>query len=142
MPVDRTEVLGRRIGAALLDIVLLTLVAIVVGLLLGDTETGKGRASVQLGTAGTLVWLVLSLLYYGAMEAATGQTVGKRLLGVRVVRLDGARPTPGNVAARTVLRIIDALPLAYLLGLVVVLVTGDRRQRLGDLAGGTTVAAA
>jgi uncharacterized RDD family membrane protein YckC len=38
-----------------------------------------------------------------------------------------------------VLRIVDGLPVAYLLGLIVILATGKRRQRIGDLAGDTTV---
>jgi hypothetical protein len=39
---------------------------------------------------------------------------------------------------RTVLRVIDGIGL-YIVGLIVMLVTGQRRQRLGDLAGGTMV---
>jgi uncharacterized RDD family membrane protein YckC len=45
------------------------------------------------------------------------------------------------VAIRTILRLVDSLPFLYLLGFIVIMVT-PRRQRLGDLAGGTTVARA
>jgi uncharacterized RDD family membrane protein YckC len=45
------------------------------------------------------------------------------------------------VAVRTVLRVIDGLFL-YLVGLVVMLVTGERRGRLGDLAAGTMIVSA
>ena len=69
----------------------------------------------------------------------SGQTLGKKLLGIRVARLDGGTPTTGNIVLRTILRPIDGLPFAYLLGLIVILATGQRRQRIGDLAGGTTV---
>ena len=140
---DRTEVLGRRIAAALLDLVLLGLLFVVLGVLIGDSESGDGNASVNLEGGGAILFFALTLLYYGVTEAMTGQTLGKRLLGVRVVSAaDGSKPSAGQIAGRTLLRMIDALPFAYLLGLIVVLATGRRRQRIGDLAAGTTVVAA
>ncbi len=139
---DRTDVLGRRIAAALLDVLLLAVVFVVVGLVGGDTSSGNGNASVTLGGAATIVFGLLSLLYYGLSEALTGQTLGKKALGVRVARVDGSKAGAGAVVIRTLLRIVDQLPFAYLVGLIVVLVTGQRRQRLGDLAAGTTVVSA
>jgi len=56
---------------------------------------------------------------------------------VRVVSVEGRRPSTGAVALRTILRLIDGF-LFYAVGLVVMLVS-PRRQRLGDLAGKTTV---
>lgn len=143
MTEDRTDVLGRRIGAALVDLLLMTVLFVVLGVLIGETSSGEGSASVNLGPFEAMVFFALSFAYYGVLEGTTGQTLGKRLLGVRVVRAaDGGPPGGGAITARTLLRIVDALPLAYLLGLVLVLATGRRRQRLGDLAGGTTVARA
>ena len=138
---DRTEVLGRRIGAALLDLVVLFVLAIVLGILIGDTESSGSSASVQLEGAAALAWLALTLLYYFGLEAATGQTLGKRLLGVRVASLDGGRPGVGAIALRTLLRLVDGIAF-YLVALVAILATGKRRQRLGDLAAKTTVVAA
>ena len=142
MTEDRTDVLGRRIGAALVDILLLTVLFVVVAVVAGQTETSGSSASARLGTGATVAFAVLGLLYYGLAEALSGQTLGKRLLGIRVARLDGTPAGVGAIAIRTVLRIVDNLPLAYLLGFVVVLVTGQRRQRVGDLAAGTTVVSA
>lgn len=93
----------------------------------------------RLEGGGFLVWLGLSLLYYFAFEPAGGRTLGKRALGLRVVSADGSRAGPGLVAIRTLLRIVDSLPFLYLLGFIVVLATGQRRQRLGDLASRTQV---
>ncbi|WP_025745635.1 RDD family protein [Kallotenue papyrolyticum] len=64
-----------------------------------------------------------------------GQTPGKRLLGLRMVRV-GGRPLGflGSVL-RNVIRLIDFLPAFYALGLLVMFV--DRRsRRLGDIAAG------
>jgi hypothetical protein len=88
------------------------------------------------------LYLGLVLVYYFALEATIGQTVGKLLTGVRVVRADAARPSVGAVAIRTVVRVVDWLPLLYLVGFLTMLATGARRQRLGDLAAGTGIARA
>ena len=135
---EPAEVVGRRIGAALLDIVVLALIFIVVGLLLGEGETGDGSAEITLETGGTLIYGAIVLLYYFLGEAISGQTLGKRALGVAVTRTDGSRAGPGAIAGRTILRLVDSLPFLYLLGFIVMLAT-PQKQRIGDLAARTTV---
>src|SRR4051794_14785679 len=118
---------NRRVLAALVDLALLVPVALLMSALFGGF-TGAAAAL----TAG---W---ALYYYFAFESDRGQTIGKRLMKIRVVRADGEPLDTGRVAVRTLLRPIDGIG-AYLVGLVVMLVTGQRRQRLGDLAAGTVV---
>ena len=79
-----------------------------------------------------------ALYYHFAMESGDGQTVGKKLMKLRVVLADGRPAGMREIAVRTVLRVIDGIG-AYIVGLIVMLVTGQRRQRLGDLAAGTMV---
>ena len=136
---DPAEVVGRRIGAALLDLVLMAILFVILGLALGEGESSDGQASIDLEGGSALLYFALVLVYYFATEAAWGQTLGKRLLGLRVAERDGGgRPGPGKVAVRTLLRIVDGFPAFYLLGLIVMLVTPGK-QRVGDLAAGTTV---
>jgi uncharacterized RDD family membrane protein YckC len=137
---DRDEVLGRRIGAGLIDLVVVVALLVVLGLLIGENETGNGRVQVSLNGGPALVWGGLSLLYYFASEAISGRTLGKRLLGIRVAAADGARAGAGKIAVRTAFRLIDGIGF-YLIGLIMVLASGKRRQRLGDLAAGTNVVA-
>ena len=138
-PRERPDVLDRRIGAGLIDIVVLILLGVVFTVLFGETSSGDGTVSARLEGTAALAYLATALLYYGVLEAISGQTLGKRLLGIRVVRLaDGSRASAGQVVARTLLRIIDGI-LLYLVGLIAVLATGSKRQRLGDMAAGTTV---
>lgn len=67
-----------------------------------------------------------------------GQTVGKRVVGLRTLQVSGVRITFWQAVVRNLVRIVDLLPLAYLVGAVsVVLDRHDRR--LGDLAAGTIV---
>jgi uncharacterized RDD family membrane protein YckC len=136
---DPTDVLGRRIGAALVDLVALVVLLVVVGVIFGEGESSGSGASVTLEGLSALVWILVSFAYYGIPEAMSGQTLGKRLLGVKVVRLEGhGKPGNGAIVARTLLRIVDGFAF-YLVGLVSILATGKRRQRVGDLAGATTV---
>jgi len=80
-----------------------------------------------------------ALYYYFAFESSGGQTLGKKLFKLRVLRVDGSPVGMREVAVRTVLRVIDGIGF-YLVGLIVMLVTGKRRGRFGDLAAGTMVA--
>jgi uncharacterized RDD family membrane protein YckC len=140
MPPDSSDqILGRRIVAALVDLLLLAVVFVLVGLITGGAQSSSNSASVTLGTGGTLVFVLIAGAYYFGCESTTGQTIGKRLLGIRVRSRDGTPASTRAVAIRTVLRIIDVLPLLYLVGFVAMLATGTRRQRLGDLAGNTLV---
>ena len=67
-----------------------------------------------------------------------GQTPGKKLFRLRVVDEEGLPLTASQVVMRNLLRAIDALPLFYLVGGVVMMLNA-RAQRLGDIAAGTIV---
>ena len=82
--------------------------------------------AVSVGYAITLEWIW------------RGQTVGKRLLRLRVVDAQGLRLQFSQVAIRNLLRIVDLLPGLYVVGGLATLVT-RKAQRLGDLAANTVV---
>ena len=68
-----------------------------------------------------------------------GQTPGKRLHRLRVVREGGYSVTFGTSAVRNLIRIVDMQPVfLYLVGMISVLVT-RRGRRLGDIVAGTIV---
>jgi uncharacterized RDD family membrane protein YckC len=136
------DLLGVRIGAALIDLALLFGLLVVLSATIGEASVGDGFSFYLNSYADAALYLGLVLVYYFALEATIGQTVGKLLTGVRVVRADAARPSVGAVAIRTVVRVVDWLPLLYLVGFLTMLATGARRQRLGDLAAGTGIARA
>ena len=112
---------------------------IVVGIVFGKAHTGAGSASVNLKGTSALVFVVLVFTYYATAEFLWGQTIGKRMFGIRVVSRRSDRPSPTAIAARTLLRAVDFLPVLYLVGFILILATGRRRQRLGDLVARTTV---
>jgi uncharacterized RDD family membrane protein YckC len=88
---------------------------------------------------GFVAYFVLSEGYRILTEWAwRGQTIGKRVMRLRVVDEQGLRLTFAQIVMRNLLRFIDALPFAYLVGGVAALLN-RRAQRLGDLAAGTLV---
>ena len=77
--------------------------------------------------------------YFVTFEAIwDGQTPGKRLLGLRVVRNGGGGVDIGASAARNLIRFVDFLPFGYFIGMISV-IANQRNQRLGDLVAGTIV---
>jgi uncharacterized RDD family membrane protein YckC len=86
-----------------------------------------------------VVYFAISILYGVVTEWVwRGQTVGKRLLGLRVVDARALRLEPSQIVVRNLMRVLDALPALYLVG-GIASVTSRHRQRLGDLAAGTVV---
>jgi hypothetical protein len=87
-----------------------------------------------------VVFVAVALAYFLVCESYGGQTIGKRLGGVRVVRLaDGGRPAPGAIVTRTLMRAVEGLWLLSFVGYLAIRTSPGRRQRLGDRAAGTTV---
>lgn len=85
----------------------------------------QGAAWVELTSSLGLVVPFLIVAYYVGSWATFGQTVGKRLLGLRVVAADGGRVRPGRALLRFAGYFLSALPVY--LGFAWVLV--DRRRR-------------
>jgi uncharacterized RDD family membrane protein YckC len=95
-----------------------------------DWATGIGAVAffaIQIGYGMVLEW------------RWRGQTLGKRILGLRVVDAQGLRLEFSQIALRNLLRLVDLLPGLYLVGGVAAFVS-RKGQRLGDLAANTIVA--
>jgi len=86
-----------------------------------------------------LLAFLLPVLYAMVLESVwRGQTLGKRLLKLRVIDQEGLRLQASQVVVRNLLRTVDSLPLFYLVGGVAALLS-NKAQRLGDLAANTVV---
>jgi uncharacterized RDD family membrane protein YckC len=133
------HVTGRRVLAIIVDGLVLGVLFWVLSLIFGTSSAEGGMASASLGTLGTLLYAILAFAYFTLLEGNRGQTLGKMLLGIKVVREDnGEVPGLGAAAIRTVLRLIDVLPFAYLVGYISILIS-SKNQRLGDMAANTLV---
>jgi len=91
------------------------------------------------GALGALGYFVIGVGYGMTCEWFwRGQTVGKRLLRLRVLDAEGLRLQFNQIATRNLLRFVDSLPLFYFVGGLVCWLS-PKCQRLGDLAANTIV---
>src|SRR4051794_4169259 len=93
-----------------------------------------------------IVLAVLLLLFFAITSGYfilfeiiwSGQTPGKRIVGVRVLRENGYPIRPVDSTVRNLVRIVDYLPFFYAIGVTAMLFNA-RSRRLGDFAAGTIV---
>jgi uncharacterized RDD family membrane protein YckC len=133
--------LGSRAGAAAIDTVILGVIFVIVVIaivLVGFGDVSDDVLVLLLGI-GALIIFIIFFGYYLLFETLnSGRTPGKSALGIRVIRLDGTPLGFGAVAIRTLLRVVDSLPVLNAAGILTILAT-PRNQRIGDLAAGTVV---
>jgi len=137
--------LGSRFVAWMVDLLLLTGIYLGVGLILVifvgllQDRFAKDLGWTFLLALGVAAMFALQQGYDSYFELRhNGQTPGKRVAGIRVLRDGGAPVDFRSSAIRNLLRVADIVPGFYLLGGLLILVSG-RNQRLGDLAAGTLV---
>ncbi len=105
------------------------LVSDVLGVLQGLSGVAQTLLVVGVFATQWLYWTVSEGLFHG-------QTVGKRALGIRVVRVDGSPVGVYESAVRNLCRAVDFLPMLYAAACVSMLLTRQHR-RLGDVLAGT-----
>jgi uncharacterized RDD family membrane protein YckC len=134
--------MGDRAIAAVLDSVVIAFLMVAVGMWAaahwgGITPSGfelRGIAAFFTFSSVSILWF----LYYWMFEGLFGTTLGKLVMNLRVVRVDGSKIDLRKSLIRNLLRLIDAIGV-YLVGFLVA-VLSQKRQRLGDHAAGTIVA--
>jgi uncharacterized RDD family membrane protein YckC len=131
---------GSRTAAAVVDGLICSVGMLALGLVIAfAARLGGGaleRFLLGLYVGGiTLIAIAYPFLWHVYRE---GQTPGKRLVGIRVVAADGAPATTVQHLLRSLILIVDILPVPVPLGILLAAVT-PRHTRLGDLAAGTLV---
>lgn len=86
-----------------------------------------------------ITWFLIDWGYMILLESLwSGQTIGKRALGLRVIQESGVRVSFFQSLLRNVARPIDRLPFFYFVGAIAALFSRSQ-QRLGDMLAGTIV---
>lgn len=133
---------GVRFVAQVIDGVVGLVVFLVVGLRFADAFGGRTETGFELSGGPALSLMLVMFLFwvaYFALQEAywNGQTLGKKLVGIRVVTEEGQPIDLQASVVRNVLRIVDGFAV-YLVAAVLVW-TSSRRQRLGDRVARTVV---
>src|SRR5258708_8617520 len=127
---------GGRFIAQAIDVVILSVVFVILSIVVGLVGAFSGAGNLLL-LIYVLASFLLFVLYFPVLEAIwSGQTVGKRLLRLRVLGDRGEPVTVTQVAIRNLLRLVDFLPVFYGVGIVTLFIQGGSK-RLGDFAAGT-----
>ncbi|WP_373894400.1 RDD family protein [Virgibacillus natechei] len=132
--------LGSRAGAMIIDQILLTVFNILVILFL-VFAINADMAMFVTDSAVAIVIILMFVAYWGYFFICEyffgGKTLGKRLMGLRVIQDNGHSITLLSSFIRNLLRIIDMIPM-YLTGMIMIFFH-SKHKRLGDLVAGTIV---
>ncbi len=129
--------LGERVGARLIDHGIFIFVGLAFAILFASTGMLDGNETTMIVL---FVIYGLCFVFYDLLCEIfmNGQSVGKRLLKIKVVSLDGSQPSLGQYFIRWLFRIVDFTLTSDVAALICVAVT-DNKQRIGDIVAGTTL---
>jgi len=132
--------IGSRFMAYLIDSILLGIVLVAVDLALFDGFASNSRSDTILAEGLSLLSFVLIFVgYFIICETLwSGRSIGKRAAGIRVVSTTGAAAGFSSVLLRNIARLIDFLPVFYIVGSISVLASTNN-QRIGDMLANTIV---
>jgi uncharacterized RDD family membrane protein YckC len=135
--------LGRRFWALTIDgllfcVVFFPVTRIVKGVWLMSPADHQWSFGLFISDPLCLVFLAVMFLYFVLLEGAFGMTLGKSMVGIRVVSRDGTGPGLRRALLRNLMRLIDGLPAFSILG-VLMIIGSSERTRAGDLVAGTRV---
>lgn len=127
--------IGERIGAQLIDYFIMFVYAMIMLLIfegISDVIGSKVKA--------LLVVFLSPLFFYSLLSEIfmQGQSLGKKVLKTKVVKLSGEQPTIGSYIIRWMFRLIDINFLYGVVGMVTIAATG-KGQRIGDIVAKTSV---
>ncbi len=130
--------IGDRILALLLDLLIMGAWGIMGSLLIGKLIGGNIMDS-NLTISLYILFIALPLMFYSLLSEMfmNGQSIGKKVMGIRVVRVDGQPTTISDYLLRWLLRLVDVWILSGMVGLVTMAIFSG--QRLGDRAAKTAV---
>jgi uncharacterized RDD family membrane protein YckC len=124
----------KRIFAALIDYTLYFLLFAIYIFMFGDAN-GEGGYKVEGARALPLV--LLWFIYFPAAEGISGQTIGKKILGIRLATSSGKDIGFGTALVRRLLDVVD-MSFAGLVG-IIVMKSSDNNRRVGDHVANTII---
>ncbi|MDB5023182.1 MAG: hypothetical protein JWP78_937 [Mucilaginibacter sp.] len=128
--------LGERILARLIDLAIFFLIFVLGIFIASITELfrNSGAGAVILLTIYAVLFVFYDLIFEVFMN---GQSIGKRIMKIKVISLDGAQPRFGQYLLRWLFRIVDFLIVEPGVIALVVAAVSEKPQRIGDMVAGT-----
>ncbi|MBU2136956.1 MAG: RDD family protein [Alphaproteobacteria bacterium] len=117
-----------------IDLIAIPVVILTPGILVSPLGIDAITAS------GSVIGLILALLYFPLSEHLWGRTLGKFATDLVVVREDGTNPTIWQTLIRTALRVVEVNPILLgALPAVIVVINSENHRRFGDVLAKTYV---
>jgi len=135
--------IGSRFLAIALDTLLvwaaLWVIGLVVLLVAIPFSLFSKTGGVYVVAVGLFALFAINFAYFAVFEAVwNGQTPGKRWTHLRVIKDSGRPISSYDAILRNLIRVVDALPTLYAIGLITMIISRENK-RLGDYAAGTVV---
>ncbi|MEJ2904627.1 RDD family protein [Pedobacter panaciterrae] len=128
--------LGERVAARLIDLGAFIVVAILLMVLTALTGSAQSKILV------ISIWSIYGacFVFYDLISEIfmNGQSIGKKLLKIKVISLNGGQASLGQYFIRWLFRLVDFTLTAQVGGLICVAIT-ENKQRIGDIVAGTTL---
>lgn len=129
---------GDRIAATILDSIFMIAYVFLYVIILTTGFSGSENVDSFYITMGVIFLIPVVFYHLLAEYFFNGQSLGKKIMKIRVIKLDGTEPGIGAYLLRWLLRIVDIQMFSGLVAVIAV-AASDKGQRLGDMAAGTTV---
>jgi len=131
---------GNRLLASILDILFKIAFIFTLSIIFSMLGIYSGRLNNSASIVIFFILLVLPYLFYDLLFEIFmhGQTIGKKIMKIKVVKLDGTQPSVGSYLLRWLIRLFE-IDIFQGLVAIVCIASSKNSQRLGDMAAGTTV---
>ncbi len=130
-------VLRERFIALLIDAIIIGI--LVIAFIFFLASFGLLNGDRYLSMIASVMPLVSFIFYHISMEIfSNGQSLGKKAVGIKVVRIDGQEPSLSDLLIRATFHFIDTFLCLGIIGAMMIS-SSSKNQRLGDMAGNTTV---
>lgn len=126
--------LGERIVGYIIDFFILLAYIIIVSVIVNQFRFANGKYE------WIYIFIYLPAIFYDlACEVLlNGQSIGKKVMKIKVISIDGGQPSLGQYIIRWLFRIVDCLPTSCLCALISIAVS-ENKQRVGDMVAGTAL---
>lgn len=132
---------GERMLAQIIDLLVIIAYSLVANYIVDASGLGSYISSLDYWSILAIYSIIyLPVMFYSIVQESIfeGQTIGKRIMKTKVIKIDGYQAGFGDFLVRWLFRLVEIVPPLTIVGLFSVIFSG-KNQRLGDLVSGTAI---